>query len=136
MTKSEKAQLKRLRALERTSSADLEALLLLDFHSQETSDTEMDEILRAAEILAERGPPQDNTRADRAWETFVEKYLPFADDSSLHESAEAPSASALAGPPRPPPISAAAPPIGPRFPPARAEGRIFYGVQKIFLRGK
>ena len=112
MTKSKKAQLKRLRALERTSSADLEALLLLDFHSQETSDTEIDEILRAAEILAERGPPQDNTRVDRAWETFVEKYLPFADDSSLHESAEALGASALAVQPRP----ALSPPLRRRMP--------------------
>lgn len=103
MTKSEKAQLKRLRALERTSSADLEALLLLDFQSQETSDTGMDAILRAAEILAEREPRRDNTQADQAWVTFVEKYLPFADGSSLHESAEALGASAVAVQPRPAP---------------------------------
>ena len=56
MTLSEKAHLRRLKALERTSSADLEALLLLDFQSQETGEAELDEVLRAAEILAERQP--------------------------------------------------------------------------------
>lgn len=101
MTLSEKAHLKRLKALERTSSADLEALLLLDFQSQESSETEMDEILRAAEILAERAHRQNSGDADRAWKVFLEKYLPFADASSLYESAEAPGASAVAVQPRP-----------------------------------
>lgn len=103
MTQSEKARLRRMKALERASSADLEALLLLDFQSQESNGAEMDEILRAAEILAEREPRQDSGSADRAWETFLEKYLPFSDGSSLYESAEAPAASAVAVQSTPPP---------------------------------
>ena len=101
MTLSEKAHLRRLKALERTSSADLEALLLLDFQSQETGEAEMDEVLRAAEILAKRQPRQDSSGADRAWAEFLEKYRPFADGSSLYESAEALGASAVAVQPRP-----------------------------------
>lgn len=103
MTLSEKAHLRRLKALERTSSADLEALLLLDFQSRETGEAEMDEVLRAAEILAERQPWQAGSGADRAWAEFLEKYRPFAGGSSLYESAEAPSASAVAVQPRPSP---------------------------------
>ena len=103
MTQSEKVRQKRLKALERTSSADLEALLLLDFQSQETGETEMDEILRAAEILAARQHRQGDGGADRAWAEFLEKYRPFAGGSSLYESAEAPSASAVAVQPRPAP---------------------------------
>lgn len=103
MTQSEKAHLRRLKALERTSSADLEALLLLDFQSQETGDADMDEVLRAAEILAERLPRQGDGGADRAWAEFLEKYRPFADGSSLYESAEALGASAVAVQPRPSP---------------------------------
>ncbi len=71
MTLSEKAHLRRLKALERTSSADLEALLLLDFQSRETGEAEMDEVLRAAEILAERQPWQAGRGADRAWAEFL-----------------------------------------------------------------
>lgn len=89
--------------MEQTNSADLEALLLLDFQSQESGWAEMGEILRAAEILAERSPQQDSAGADRAWETFLEKYLPFSDGSSLYETAEAPGASALAVQPVPTP---------------------------------
>ena len=73
MTLSEKAHLKRLKALERTSSADLEALLLLDFQSPESSEAEIDKILRAAEILAERAHRQNSGDADRAWKVFLEK---------------------------------------------------------------
>ena len=101
MTLSEKAHLKRLKALERTSSADLEALLLLDFQSPESSEAEIDKILRAAEILAERAHRQNSGDADRAWKVFLEKYLPFADANSLYKSAEAPGASAVAVQPRP-----------------------------------
>ena len=71
MTLSEKAHLKRLKALERTSSADLEALLLLDFQSPESSEAEIDKILRAAEILAERAHRQNSGDADRAWKVFL-----------------------------------------------------------------
>lgn len=112
MTLSEKAHLRRLKALERTSSADLEALLLLDFQSQETGEAEMDEVLRAAEILAKRQPRQDSSGADRAWAEFLEKYRPFADGSSLYESAEALGASAVAVQPRP----ALSPPLRRRMP--------------------
>ena len=103
MTQHEKAHLRRLKALEQTNSADLEALLLLDFQSQESGWAEMGEILRAAEILAERSPQRDSAGTDRAWETFLEKYLPFSDGSSIYENAEAPGASALAVQPVPAP---------------------------------
>lgn len=101
MTLSEKAHLRRLKALEQISSADLESLLLLDFQSLDSNEAEMDKVLRAAEILAEREHRQDDGRADRAWEAFLEKYLPFAEDKSLYESAEARCASAVAVQPRP-----------------------------------
>lgn len=103
MTQSEKTHLRRMKTLERASSADLEALLLLDFQASESSGEKMDEILRAAEILAEREPPQDSHSVDQAWSAFLEKYLPFSDGSSLYESAEAPGASAVAVQPRPAP---------------------------------
>ena len=88
------------------SSADLEALLLQDFQSQAEETADMSGLFRAAEVLAQREHAQQRSEitagAERAWEVFLEKYLPFAGNgSSLYESAEAPSASPAAVQPLP-----------------------------------
>lgn len=85
-------------ALAQISTADLEALLLQDFQSPESEESDMDEIFRIAQVLAKReGSPSAGTGADQAWEVFLEKYLPYAGDgTSLYEDTETRSASAEA----------------------------------------
>lgn len=94
--------------LELMSSADLEALLLQDFQSQAEETADMSGLFRAAEVLAQREHAQQRTEitagAERAWEVFLEKYLPFAGNGRslyVYESAEALGASAAAVQPQP-----------------------------------
>lgn len=83
--------------LAQMSTADLETLLLQDFQIPESEESDMDEIFHAAQVLAEREDAQfAGTGADRAWEAFLEKYLPFAGGGdSLYEDDETPSADAV-----------------------------------------
>lgn len=62
-------------ALEEMSTTELEELLRQDFHAPEGGAKDMGELYWAAEVLAGREP--DPVNADRAWESFQERYLPF-----------------------------------------------------------
>ena len=109
MAESEKRRARRLNALERMSDAGLESLLLQDFQSQETGESSMDEVLRAAEILSERKDRPTSSQADRAWAEFLENYLPSSGDGlSLYEDPEE------SAPPVSPPQNASAPPTAHR----------------------
>ncbi len=109
MAEFEKRRARRLNALERMSDAGLESLLLQDFQSQETGESSMDEVLRAAEILSERKDRPTSSQADRAWAEFLENYLPSSGDGlSLYEDPEE------SAPPVSPPQNASAPPTAHR----------------------
>ena len=68
-------------SLEQMSTASLEELLLRDFHTREHSEDGMGELYQAAQVLAGR-EPDDSAAADRAWERFQCRYLPFVNDAS------------------------------------------------------
>lgn len=88
-------------SLERMDTAKLEELLREDFRAEEGGASCMDGLLHAAEELARRERPAGEDSADRAWEAFREKYLPFHGEGvSLYEDAEAPDASDAAHEPR------------------------------------
>ena len=79
--------------LEQMSTAELEELLRRDFHAPEGGARDMDELYRAAQVLA--GRELDPAGADRAWEQFQKDYLPFAQARSAHyEDGGAPSSDA------------------------------------------
>lgn len=87
-------------ALAQMHTADLEALLLQDFQISDDGDSDMDEIFRIAQALAEREDALPaGSGAEQAWEVFLEKYLPFAGSGdslySLYEDDEARSAGAV-----------------------------------------
>lgn len=79
--------------LEQMSTVELEELLRRDFHAPEGGARDMDELYRAAQVLA--GRELDPAGADRAWEQFQKDYLPFAQARSAHyEDGGAPSSDA------------------------------------------
>lgn len=83
--------------LEQMSTANLERLLLQDFQDPDSGEEHMDRLYYAARLLAERNP-DSNAAPDQAWESFQEKYLPFAEARSAHyEDGVPPSSDAAPG---------------------------------------
>lgn len=83
--------------LEQMTTASLERLLLQDFQDPESGEEHMDELYYAAWLLAERNP-DSNAAPNQAWESFQEKYLPFAEArSAYYADGAAPSAYAAPG---------------------------------------
>ena len=64
------------------STAELEALLRLDFQSSEDGGSDLDAILYLSDLLAKRKGPCD---ADAAWQQFQTQYRPHADGRSLYD---------------------------------------------------
>lgn len=83
--------------LERMSTAELEELLLRDFHAPERVGEDMSGLYQAAQVLAER-EPDGSAAANRAWEDFRENYLPFVESGGLcAEDGVPPSSDAAPG---------------------------------------
>lgn len=64
------------------STAELEALLRLDFQAAEDGGSDLDTILYLSDLLAKRKGPCD---ADAAWQQFQTQYRPHADGRSLYD---------------------------------------------------
>lgn len=88
-----------MKDLERMTPAELTELLRADFQAEDSGESDMDEILRAAEILAAREPSAGD--GDRAWESFRKNYLPLAGEgASLYGDSDPPGGSDAARGPR------------------------------------
>lgn len=97
MRKTEKADHFAPADFEQMSTAGLEKLLLQDFQDPESGEEHMDKLYYAARLLAQRNP-DSGTAPNRAWESFQEKYLPFAEArSARYEDGGAPSSYAALG---------------------------------------
>ena len=68
-------------AMEQLSTRRLEELLLQDFHAPDNGRRDMSGLYHAAQELASR-EPSPNSETDRAWRSFQENYLPFAECAS------------------------------------------------------
>lgn len=67
--------------MEQLSTRRLEELLLQDFHAPDNGRRDMSGLYHAAQELASR-EPSPNSETDRAWRSFQENYLPFAECAS------------------------------------------------------
>lgn len=73
--------------MEQLSTSRLEELLLQDFRSPDSGELDMAGLYQAAQVLASR-EPYSSSDADRAWESFRENYLPFAESSPRYSGCD------------------------------------------------
>ncbi len=86
-------------AMEQLSTRRLEELLLQDFHAPDNGRRDMSGLYHAAQELASR-EPSPNSETDRAWRSFQENYLPFAEcasQDSVYDDGGTPSSDAAPG---------------------------------------
>ncbi len=86
-------------AMEQLSTRRLEELLLQDFHAPDNGRRDMSGLYHAAQELASR-EPSPNFETDRAWRSFQENYLPFAEcasQDSVYDDGGTPSSDAAPG---------------------------------------
>ncbi|MCI9551291.1 MAG: hypothetical protein HFF25_07040 [Oscillospiraceae bacterium] len=86
-------------AMEQLSTRRLEELLLQDFHAPDNGRRDMSGLYHAAQELASR-EPSPNFETDRAWRSFQENYLPFAEcasQDSVYDDGVPPSSDAAPG---------------------------------------
>lgn len=86
-------------AMEQLSTRRLEELLLQDFHAPDNGRRDMSGLYHAAQELASR-EPSPNSETDRAWRSFQENYLPFAEcasQDSVYDDGVPPSSDAAPG---------------------------------------
>jgi len=85
--------------MEQLSTRRLEELLLQDFHAPDNGRRDMSGLYHAAQELASR-EPSPNSETDRAWRSFQENYLPFAEcasQDSVYDDGGTPSSDAAPG---------------------------------------
>lgn len=86
-------------AMEQLSTRRLEELLLQDFHAPDNGRRDMSGLYHAAQELASR-EPSPNFETNRAWRSFQENYLPFAEcasQDSVYDDGGTPSSDAAPG---------------------------------------